>query len=164
MVIVYRPGASGSTLGVALVLAAVLACAVYTVLSRLVVTDGDSLSVIIVQQVAALTFAVAALALAEAIFDGQVSLDDFDLGTGVAIVASGALYYGMAFWLYLAGLRRTSATYAGSFLTLIPVFGLLAAATAGESLTGQQWMGAALVIGGVAVILLSPAHALSGSR
>ena len=74
----------------------------------------------------------------------------------MAIVASGALYYALAFWLYLAGLRRTSATFAGSFVTLIPVFGLIAAAATGESLKGQQWAGALIVVGAVAVILLSP--------
>lgn len=155
VLVVYQPGAAGSPLGIGLVLAAVLACAVYTVLSRVVVTSGDSLSVILVQQVAALAFAVVVLAAARAVVHDGWSFDDVTLATGVAVVTSGALYYGLAFWLYLAGLRRTSATFAGSFLTLVPVFGLLAAAAAGESLNGQQWIGAVLVIGGVAVILRS---------
>lgn len=156
LLVVYQPGPEGSTLGIVLVLAAVLACAVYTVLSRIVVTDEDSLPAILVQQGAALVFATVVLVLAEAIFAGQVSIDNFDIATGLAVLTSGALYYGLAFWLYLAGLRRTSATHAGSFLTLIPVFGLAAATTTGESLTAQQWAGATLVIAGIAVILLSP--------
>jgi len=160
ILVVYQPGASGSTVGIALVVAAVLACAVYTVLSRLVVTDEESLSVIIVQQIAALAFAIVVLVLVGMIRDGTARLDALSSRTGLAIVASGALYYGIAFWLYLAGLRRTTATFAGSFLTLIPVFGLAAASLTGESLAGHQWVGAVLVMASIAAILLVPSAAV----
>ena len=46
--------------------------------------------------------------------------------------ASGILYYGLAFWLYLTGLQHVTASYAGAFLPLIPVFGVTAGYLAGE--------------------------------
>ena len=61
-------------------------------------------------------------------------------------VVSGVLYYGLAFWLYLTGLRHVPASYAGAFLPLIPVFGVAAGYLVGERLESRQWLGAALVI------------------
>jgi drug/metabolite transporter (DMT)-like permease len=47
---------------------------------------------------------------------------------------------------------------AGSFLTLIPVFGLAAAAILGETLTIRQWIGAALVLGAIGALVMSQAQ------
>jgi probable blue pigment (indigoidine) exporter len=57
VLVVYRPGASGSLIGVLLTVAAVAACALYTVLTRDVMTEDDPLVVVMVQQAAALGFA-----------------------------------------------------------------------------------------------------------
>jgi drug/metabolite transporter (DMT)-like permease len=62
------------------------------------------------------------------------------------------LYYGVAFWLYIMGLRQASATVAGSFITLVPVFGLAAGYLVGERLTRQQWVGGVVVIVAMAVV------------
>ncbi len=71
----------------------------------------------------------------------------------LAAAVSGVLYYGLAFWFYLAGLRHVSASMAGSFITLVPVFGVGAGYLAGERLTAQQWLGAVVVIVAMAMAM-----------
>ena len=43
-----------------------------------------------------------------------------------------------------------TASVAGSFLTLIPVFGVALGAAFGETLSVRQWVGAAVVIAAIA--------------
>jgi drug/metabolite transporter (DMT)-like permease len=62
------------------------------------------------------------------------------------------LYYGLAFWLYLTGLRHVPASYAGAFLPLIPVFGVTAGYLVGERLEPRQWLGAAVIVVATAAI------------
>ena len=146
LIVVYQPGTNGSILGVVLVLAAVGTCAIYSVAARRLLGDHESLLVVIAQQLVALAFTAVVLLLA-LIFDGQsFTLHDFSAPTWLAAITSGALYYGLAFWFYLAGLRQMSASVAGSFLTLIPVFGLAAGAAFGEVLSSRQWLGAGVVL------------------
>jgi probable blue pigment (indigoidine) exporter len=152
LLVVYQPGTSGSLLGVLLVLSAVALCAIYTVAARGLLVDDESLLVVIVQQVVALGFAASVLLIAHALYHESVGLDGLDAGTLAAATVSGALYYGIAFWLYLAGLRQTSATVAGSFLTLIPVFGLAGGLVIGETLSTRQWFGAAVVVIAIALV------------
>ncbi len=45
------------------------------------------------------------------------------------------VYYGLAFWFLVAGLRGVPASIAGSFFPLIPVFGLAAGYLAGDRLS-----------------------------
>ncbi len=154
VLVVYQPQASGAGLGVLLTLAAVSACALYTVLARRLLLDDASLSVTLLQQAAALAFAIGLALLVQA-----VRGDAFDVGgltpvAWLAAAASGVLYYGLAFWFYLAGLRRVPATVAGSFITLVPVFGVAAGYLVGERFTGRQWVGAVVVIVAVAVVAL----------
>jgi drug/metabolite transporter (DMT)-like permease len=56
------------------------------------------------------------------------------------------VYYGFAFWFFVGGLRGVPASVAGSFLPLIPVFGLAAGYLLGDRLLDRQWVGAVLVI------------------
>ena len=63
-------------------------------------------------------------------------------------VASGVVYYGLAFTAYVAGLRHVPAEVAGSLLPAIPVFGLTAAYVTGDRLSTLQWVGVALVVAG----------------
>jgi drug/metabolite transporter (DMT)-like permease len=46
------------------------------------------------------------------------------IGIWLWAIASGIVYYGLAFWFYITALKQTSATLAGLFLNLIPVFGV----------------------------------------
>jgi probable blue pigment (indigoidine) exporter len=152
VLVVYSPGSSGSPTGVALTLAAVAACAVYTVLARRWLLDDASLTVALTQQAAALGFAVL-LATAVQVLGGEAwSLSVLSAPDWGAAAASGVLYYGLAYWLYLTGLRQVSASVAGSFITLVPVFGVAAGYLVGERLTARQWVGAVVVVIAMAVI------------
>lgn len=163
VLVVYSGGVSGSAAGVALTIGAVLACAVYTVLARAWAVDSATATITLGQQAAALVFALV-LAVGVAALDaeglaGPVSLGEVPLGSWAAAVVSGAIYYALAFWLYLSALKQVPASVAGSFLTLVPVFGIAAALVTGERLDTRQWIGATLVVSSVAVI----AKASSGS-
>jgi drug/metabolite transporter (DMT)-like permease len=160
VLVVYRPGASGDALGIALLVAGVSTCAAYTVISRRILADHESLSVVVAQQVVALGFAVAVV-IGVQILEGNAVHADGKASAWAWAVASGGLYYGIAFWLYLGGLRRTTASVAGSYLALIPVFGLAAAAVAGDRLSLAQWAGAVLVVTGVAGVVTSERRSIA---
>lgn len=49
---------------------------------------------------------------------------------------------------------RVSASVAGSFITLVPVFGVAAGYLAGERLAARQWVGATVVVIAAAVVAL----------
>lgn len=143
--VIYRPGTAGDAIGVALTVAAVTACACYTVLTRRWLLDDSSLIVVLVQQGAALTFAVVVAGLASATGVAALGLPS-DAGTWALATASGMVYYGFAFWFFIGGLRGVPASIAGAFLPLIPIFGLAAAYLVGDRLLDRQWLGAALVV------------------
>jgi len=149
LLVLYQPGASGAAGGIALTLGAVTACAFYAVLTRWLLLDDSSLTVVLVQQVAALTFAVVLAAGAWLSGASDPGLPA-DAATWALAAASGTVYYGLAFWLFIGGLRGVPASIAGSLLPLIPVFGLVAAYVAGDRLTDRQWTGAALVVAATA--------------
>lgn len=146
LLVVYRPGAAGTGAGVALTLGAVACCALYTVLARRLLLDDASVSVALAQQVAALVFALVLLTGSVAA-GGSIDAATLSPGTWLAAAGSGILYYGLAFWLYLRALREVSASVAGSFITLVPVFGVAAGHLVGERLSDRQWVGAAVVVG-----------------
>ncbi len=143
--VIYRPGASGDAIGVAVTVGAVVACALYAVLTRRLLLDDSSLGVVLVQQVAALCFAVVVAGIASAVGAAEVGLPE-DLATWALAAASGMVYYGLAFWFFVGGLRGVPASVAGSFLPLIPVFGLAAAYVLGDRFIDRQWAGVVLVI------------------
>lgn len=145
LLVLYRPGASGEAMGIALTLGAVTACAFYAVLTRRLLLDDSSLSVVFVQQAAALTFALAIAGIAWTAGVANIDLPS-DSATWALAAASGTVYYGLAFWFFVAGLRGLPASIAGSFLPLIPVFGLAAGYVVGDRLTDRQWLGAVLVV------------------
>lgn len=145
LLVIYRPGASGDATGIGLTVGAVVACAVYTVLTRWLLLDDSSLGVVLVQQLAALVFAVVVAGAAWAVGSSDLGLPS-DPATWAFAAASGMVYYGLAFWLFIGGLRGVPASTAGSLFPLIPVFGLAASALAGDRLVDRQWVGAALVV------------------
>ncbi len=143
--VIYHPGASGDALGVALTVAAVACCALYAVLTRALLLDDSSLAVVLVQQIAALGFAVVIAGIALIVGATDLGMPK-GLTTWALAAASGMVYYGFAFWFFVGGLRGMPASVAGSFLPLIPVFGLAAAYVLGERPSNRQWVGTALVI------------------
>jgi drug/metabolite transporter (DMT)-like permease len=145
LLVVYRPGATGDAIGVSLTMGAVCACALYTVLTRWLLLDDSSLGVVLVQQIAALLFAITLVATTTVLRESTVGLPA-DAATWGLALASGSVYYGLAFWFFVGGLRGVPASVAASMYPLIPVFGLIAAFVIGDRLAGQQWLGAALVV------------------
>jgi drug/metabolite transporter (DMT)-like permease len=154
LLIVVRSGVAGTAAGVLWTLAGVGACAVYTVICRKLLADDAALSVVLVQQAAALVLAVVLFTAAQVIRPQPV-LGSVSLWGWVSAVVSGASYYAVAFGLYLAGLRRVPASVAAMFLMLIPVFGVAAGyLLLAERLSSRQWFGAGLVLAAVGAATL----------
>ena len=151
--IVGTPTAGNALVGVVLTFVSVTACALYTiVLRKMSLTDG-TLPVVWIQQVSALVFAVGAL-LAWNTFN-SIAISP-SLTTTLATVVGGVTYFGLGFLLYVSGLRRTSAARAGTFLTLIPVFGLLfSALLLGERFTPLQVAGGLIVIASMVALTVA---------
>jgi drug/metabolite transporter (DMT)-like permease len=145
LLVLYRPGASGDAIGIALTVGAVTACAFYTVLTRRLLLDDSSLAVVLVQQVAAFAFALVIAGIVWTIGIADLGLPS-DSATWALAAASGMVYYGLAFWFFVGGLRGVPASIAGSFFPLTPVFGLAAGYLVGDRLTDRQWLGATLVV------------------
>jgi drug/metabolite transporter (DMT)-like permease len=146
MLVVWRPGATGDAVGIALTVVSIGFCALYAVLTRRLLLDDSALTVVLAQQVAALLFAVA-LATVVALGGGPSwDLGGHPAGDWWAAGASGVLYYGLGFWFFVTGLRQVPASVAGSFLPLIPLFGLAAGYLVGERLEPRQWAGAAVIV------------------
>jgi drug/metabolite transporter (DMT)-like permease len=154
LLVVYEPGAAGDTLGITLTLVAVGACALYTVLTRRLLLDDGALPVVLAQQAAALAFAVLLATGVQVAGGTGWSIGDIGPRSWVAAAGSGVLYYGLAFWLFLTGLRHVRASVAGAFLPLIPVFGVSAAYLVGERLAGRQWVGAVAVVAATFAVAL----------
>jgi probable blue pigment (indigoidine) exporter len=152
LLVVYQPGATGQAVGITLTLVSVGCCALYTVLTRRLMLDDSSLNVVLAQQAAALLFALL-LATAVALAGGTGwDLGGLGVGSLAGAAASGVLYYGLGFLMFLTGLRLVTASYAGAFLPLIPVFGVAAGYLVGERLDPRQWVGALVIVVATAAI------------
>jgi probable blue pigment (indigoidine) exporter len=146
VLVVIAPDTSNQPVGIALTLAAVAACAFYTIYSRKWALDESSGRVVALQQVAALVFAVGVLLAVRLTMDSVV-LAEISLRSWASAAVSGCLYYGIAFWLYLTGLQHTPAAVAGQYINLIPIFGIAASsALLGEQLNRRQWLGAVVIV------------------
>jgi probable blue pigment (indigoidine) exporter len=153
ILVVLRADNHGSTTGVLLTIGGVAACAIYTVLSSRHLVDAATVTVVLSQQITALAFALVLL-VCSFILGHPHSIASVSTTGWISAIAAGVLYYGVAFWFYLAGLRRVSAGYAGIFINLVPVFGVsVGALFLGERLSGRQWGGAVLIVGAVALVV-----------
>jgi drug/metabolite transporter (DMT)-like permease len=159
ILIVFQSGAGGDVTGVALTVAGVGACAVYTVICRKLLADDSALTIVLAQQASALVFAIALYGVA-LLARWDTSITDISTGAWISAIASGLLYYAVAFWFYLSGLRQVGAATAGVFINLIPVVGISAAyLLLGERLTAREWLGAGIVltaVTGAAVLRANP--------
>ena len=158
-IVLWDPAASGAVPGILLTLAGVGCCAMYTIATRRWLPDADStLGVLFAQQAYALGFAIVLAVVAAAA--GVVIMPKALTPAGVAsTVASGLVYYGLAYWAYLTGLRHVPASVAAMSFYLIPVFGVAVAAAFGDRLAAVQWAGAMVVVVAVAAISLRTASA-----
>ena len=157
--VLYDPSATGAALGVVLTVAGVGCCAAYTVATRHLLLGADStLGVVVAQQAHALAFATGLL-----VVGGLAGLPVLPIALTaagvVSTIVSGLLYYGLAYWCYLTGLRLVPASVAAVSFYLIPVFGVAAAVAFGERLGAAQWAGAAVVVVAVAGITVRTAGA-----
>jgi drug/metabolite transporter (DMT)-like permease len=146
----------GSLTGNLLILAAVSCCAVYTVLSRRLVDRVDPILLTAVQQTVSLLWALFIWLAANTISPAEMAAP-VPAVTWLWAALSGIVYYGLAFWFDIAGLKQTSATQAGFFINLIPIFGLAGAYLfLSERLAPLQWFGALLIL--LALFVLSRFH------
>lgn len=154
--LVMLPGGGrgeGSLLGDALVVFGTLFGALYVIATRKLVMTLDPLPLSALQQSVGLLWTLGVLALALALGAVNLGLRDIPLEVLLFAAFSGIVQYALAFWFYLFALRRLPASVAAFYLTLIPVFGVGAAYLfLGETLTGIQWLGAALIVVAVALI------------
>jgi drug/metabolite transporter (DMT)-like permease len=139
-------GGSGSWAGDGLVVASVAAAALYVVVASKQVATVAPLPAALTQQVWALGFVIAC----QVVLAGP--LLSATPGQLVLIAAAGILNYALPFWLYLTALTRMPVARAATYLTLIPVFGVLGAVLLlGERLTWLDLVGGALVVGSLVV-------------
>lgn len=158
LLVVAQPDVGLSAVGVSLTLAGVGACAVYTVVSSRYLGASSTLGVVLLQQSAALVFALFLFAVAWLTGHGS-SLGDVSTTAWTSALVAGALYYGVAFWFYLRGLRTCPPAVAGLFINLVPVFGVTAAAVLlDERLAGRQWIGAVIVLTAITALALVQAR------
>ncbi len=145
--VLYEPGISGSAVGIALTLAGVACCAVYTVVSRRQLGAVEETAVVVfLQQVHALAFAVVLVVVAFLLGHHPLPPGASPVALAAA-VGSGVLYYGAAYVLYLAALKRLPASTAASSFYLIPVFGVAGGVMAlDERLSVLQVVGAGLAL------------------
>jgi probable blue pigment (indigoidine) exporter len=154
LLVIGQPDGSGSLLGVLLTLAGVACCAIYTVSTRRWLGIADSTSqVLVAQQAHAL--ALACLLVGAAWLVGGTALPAEVSAEGwLSAILSGVLYYGVAYGLYLSGLRQVPASVAAVSFYLIPAFGVGAGfILLGERLSPTQWLGAAIVLFAIYLIL-----------
>jgi drug/metabolite transporter (DMT)-like permease len=140
-------------LGNGLILTGVACCALYTVLTRRMVTNLDPLLIVVLQQSLALVWALAIWPLewARAGVVSRTTISPASLGWAAL---SGVLYYALAFWCYIIGLKQMPASTVGMFLNLIPIFGIGAAYLfLGERLSTVQWIGGTLILLAVVMVL-----------
>jgi drug/metabolite transporter (DMT)-like permease len=156
LLVVYQPGTAGSLAGIALTLAGVVCCAVYSVLTRRLLGPlTETAPVVLVQQLYALG-AVLVLLAGATVLGVQVVPEDVSSGGWLSAIGSGVLYYAAAYAAYLAALRRVPASRAAASFYLIPVFGIGGGILLlGETLAPVQLLGAAAVVVGVAGALVS---------
>ena len=152
LLVVVDAGTGGQSSGIAFTVAGVACCATYTVATRRwLPTAPSTLRVVTAQQTYALAFATI-LFVAAALLGGRSWPSEVSLAGWASVIVSGVLYYGLAYTFYLTGLRRVPASLASVVFYLIPVFGIAAGTVLGERLEPRQWVGAAIVIGAVALI------------
>lgn len=162
--VVLDPAAGGSTAGIALTVAGVVVCAVYTVATRKWLLGSDStFGVVLAQQLYALGFAVVVI-VGLAASGRQMLPTQVSTGALVSAAASGLLYYAFAYSFYLTALRNVRASIAAASFYLIPVFGVAGGWLTGERLEPLQWLGAILVVVSVAAITIRAARPADATK
>jgi drug/metabolite transporter (DMT)-like permease len=129
-------------------------------------THSPGVAEVVVPHVLLLEVGLAVLLLGVSAAAGyQATSLSFSAEAWLSALASGALYYAAAFWLYLTGLRRINAATAGLYINLIPVFGIAASyVLLGERLSARQWLGAILIVTTMFVVIRSQSVVSSATQ
>ena len=161
VLIVYDPSStSGQWIGVALTVAGIACCAVYSVVTRRWIPDAKETSqVVVAQQGHALALALGLVLLVG--FAGGTIVPTALTPLGLAsAIGSGVLYYAGAYWFYLGALRHVPASFAAVSFYLIPIVGVAGGALLlGERLDPRQWLGAVIVLAAILAIIRLPSPA-----
>jgi len=137
-------GGGGSWAGDGLVVASVAAAALYVVVASRQVAAVAPLPAALTQQVWALGLVIAG----HLVLAGPVLWPSATPGQLLLVAAAGLLNYALPFWLYLTALTRMPVARAATYLTLIPVFGVLGAVLVlGERVGWLDLVGGVLVVG-----------------
>ena len=166
VLVIYEPAIGTSQLvGVALTVAGVVCCAVYTVVTRRFMPDARETSqVVVAQQAHGLAFVLIAV-VAVAAIGGTLLPAAVSAGAIGAAVVSGTLYYAGAYWFYLGALRHVPASLASASYYLIPIVGVAASALfLDERLDARQWIGVVIVLASVVGAVRLPRTADQGFR
>ena len=153
VLVIGQPAGTASLIGIVLTVAGVVCCASYTVITRRwLMTSYSTTQVIVVQQAHAILFALA-LVVVVWVVGGTPWPDHVTAAGWASAIVSGVMYYALAYWFYLTGLRHVPASLAAVSFYLIPIFGVAAASLLlGERLDATQWVGIAVVLGAVLLI------------
>lgn len=139
-------------LGQLLVFGGTLSAAIYVVLSSKVSGSINPLVMVAYQQVAAIVLALGALLLSGVL--GEIKLPHTDAMQWILAIVSGVIQYAVAFALYFYATRFISASSAGAFLCMVPVFGVAGGCVfLGENISPFQLCGGALTL--VAISIMS---------
>jgi drug/metabolite transporter (DMT)-like permease len=130
--------------GDVLIVASVVAAALYVVVASSQVQTVRPLPAALAQQTWALGLVVLShLALSGGVLWSALGVEGLLLAAG-----SGILNYALPFWLYLSALTRMQVARAATYLTLIPVFGVLGSVLLlGERIGWLDVLGSGLVVG-----------------
>lgn len=142
-------GDSRRFVGDVLIFAGTMVAALYVVLSGRFATKIDPVYIVAWQQTVALGFALLLLPVEWMLYPEIQSTAIATIPISIWLLAaiSGIVQYALAFSLYISALRTISANYAGSFLNLIPLFGLASAFVfLHEKLSLSQLTGAAITV------------------
>ncbi|MEP1442102.1 MAG: DMT family transporter [Hyphomicrobiales bacterium] len=132
--------------GVVLMFLATASAAIYVVLSGRIASSQHPIVAVSAQQSVALVAVLFILPIEMFGVSAGSSLPK-NTETWLVVIASGIIQYGIAFSFYMYALSKIPTNLAGSFLNLIPVFGLaIAFVVLGETLTTFQLVGAAITI------------------
>jgi drug/metabolite transporter (DMT)-like permease len=144
-------GSTATVDGDVLLVVSVVCAATYVLLCSRSVGVVEPIIATLTQQVWALAIVLPALAVS--VVTGGFGPLPHGSGWGLVVI-SGLLSYVIPFALYLTALESLPASSTAQYLALIPLFGMLGAATIlGETITARSLVGGAVVI--VALVLLA---------
>ena len=136
-------------MGNALIFAGTAVAAIYVVLSGRIAAQADPVTLVAWQQTVALGMALLALPLEWAWRSQPIALPG-SANVWLLAAASGMVQYALAFSFYMAALKSIHANVAGSYLNLVPIFGIAGAALfLDELISMQQLVGAGITLAAV---------------